>query len=184
MAKYASRAQLYGAKKAGSAIEGDLIGALDRFESELREKALRPAAFAGAKMMRDEVKMRVPKKTGKLHDAIFMFFDNAQSSETVKTYLVGPNKRKAPHWYVVEYGHFLYNRYAAGRWLRSKSKPSARGTPGTMDVHDLPGRRESPKWVPPKPYLRPSYDGKIRACLEAMKARLAEKVKEIAQSRN
>jgi hypothetical protein len=182
MAKYKSRAQMFGSQRTGSAIDGDLIGALDKFEANLKEKALRPAAFAGALMMREEVKIRVPRRTGTLHDSIFMYYDKVKSSETVKTYLVGPNKRKAPHWYVIEYGHFLYNRWA-GRWLRSKSNPSARGTPGTMDVHDLPGARKEPLWVPARPYLRPAYDSKIGDCLDAMKARLAEKIKEIAQGR-
>ncbi len=157
-------------------LDGDLIGALEKFEKAIYETVLRSAAYAGAEMMYKEVQMRVPVRTGKLKESLFVYFDRKLDQPTFKSYLVGPNKRKAPHWYNVEYGHFRYNRSnGQGGWMRSKSNPNARG-PG---AHDLAGALPVPIWVPAKPYMRSAYDAKIAACLNRMKERLGERIKEL-----
>jgi len=153
-------------------LQGDLIAQLDQFERKIKEKMLISAVAAGAKVMYDEVKLNVPVDTGKLRDSIYRFYDKSQSGRAVATYIVGPNKRKSPHWFVVEYGHWRYNRSADGRWLRSKSNPNARGS----DAHNLPGALDVPQWVPANPYLRRSYDSAIRKSLDAIRARLAQRM--------
>jgi hypothetical protein len=91
-------------------------------------------------------------------------------------YTIGPNKGKAQHWYNVEYGHWLYNRYANGRWLRSKSNKNRRGP----SAHDIPsGRLLTPQWVAGDRYIDRTWEQNKDAAVAAMKRRFAEKVKEI-----
>lgn len=156
-------------------LDDGISAGLRRFAAELRDKALRPAAHAAAKVLHDEIEQRVPVESGLLKSAIYRWHDDKQSRDGRQVYAVGVNKRKAPHWYNVEFGHWRYNKIVNGHPQKSKSNPKARG-PG---AHDLPGALETPQWVPAKPYIRPAYDAKIGAAVDAAKVRLAEKLKEI-----
>ena len=158
----------------GVGFSSDMKSGLANLDLAIREKVLRPTAYAGARVFYDELRRRVPVKTGKLYGAIYHWFDEKQSRETEKTYAIGPNKSKAPHWYVVEYGHWLYNRQANGRWLKSKSNKNARGPA----AHDLPGARKPPKWVPAQPYVRTTFGAVSGAAVTAMKVRFSEKLTE------
>lgn len=142
----------------------------DRFATDLEKKVLRPAAYAGARVIYEGMRMKVPVASGELRDAIYHWHDDKRSRNGREIYLIGPNKVKAPHWYNVEFGHWLYNRKGFGDvWLRSKSQSSARG-PG---AHDLPGARAERKWVPPTPYIRPTWDMYGGAALSAMVVRMS-----------
>lgn len=162
-----------------------------RFRGSLAEKvkalgegakdALRPAAQAGAQVFYDEMLQRVPVESGKLRRSIYQFYLERKSSDYQHVYVIGPNKTKAPHWHLVEFGHWLYNRYADGLWLQSKSKKSAKvqnPPAGFKQVHDLPGARDEPLWVPAVPYIRPTLDAVGVQAVEAMKRRLSEALRE------
>lgn len=140
---------------------------LEKFETDIREKVMISAVAAGARVMYGEVRTRVPVKTGKLRDSIYRFYSSKHSGPWKVTYIVGPNHRRAPHWHLIEYGHYRYNAYANGRWLRSKS---SRG------VHNLKGALAVPQWVPARPYLRPAYDSAINRSLDAIRQRFREQL--------
>lgn len=156
-------------------LESNVTAALESLSADFRKHALRPAAYAAARVFYDEMRVRAPVLKGVLRDSIYHWHDDKRSTRNQEVYVIGPNKVKAPHWYQIEYGHWLWNRYAPGvGWMRSKSNPNARG-PG---AHDLPqGRRpDAPQWVPAHPYVRPTWTGKKDAALKAAIDKLREQV--------
>lgn len=141
---------------------------MQAFEKKLNEQVLRPAAYAGAKVIYEGMRIKVPVGTGTLRDSIY-HWHNDRSTPERQSYLIGPNKAKAPHWYNVEFGHWLYNKSTPeGQWLRSKSNPAARGP----EAHDLPGARKERKWVKPQPYGRQTWDTYGNAAISAMIVRM------------
>lgn len=158
-------------------MEADASGAiagLARLEDLVKTKVLRSGAFAGANVFYLEMRMRVPVREGGLYGSIYQWHDD-KSTPDLQRYFVGPNKRKAPHWYFTEYGHWLYNRQINGRWQRSKESKNARG-PG---AHTLPGALPKPVWVPPQPYVRPTWESKRKIAISTMKQRMAERYREV-----
>jgi hypothetical protein len=152
-------------------------------DPELRTKVLRSAAYAGARVLYDEMRRTVPVKTGELYGSIYHFHDEKQSNERRQVYLIGPNKVKAPHWWFAEHGHWLYNRYAAGKWLESKKNKSARvGKPepsGWGDVHVLPGARDEPVFVPGTGFIWRTWMNKKDEALQAVARRARERFAEL-----
>lgn len=128
--------------------------------------AVRPAAQAGAQVLYDEVKQnvgRIKKKTGNLDSSIYQAFSKDNSSETVSTYHISWNARKAPHGHLVEYGHLMTRKAymgADGRWYTSNVKIE-------------------PKHVGARPFLRPAFDAKQQAALGAARERWIEETKKV-----
>lgn len=126
--------------------------------------AVRPAAQAGAQVLYDEVKVnvgRIKKKTGNLDSSIYQAFSKDNSSDTVSTYHISWNARKAPHGHLVEYGHLMTRKAyigSDGRWYTSKVKIE-------------------PKHVGARPFLRPAFDAKQQVALQAAEARWIEETK-------
>lgn len=120
--------------------------------------AVRPAAQAGAQVLYDEVKLnvgRIKKKTGNLDRSIYQAFSADNSTETKATYHISWNASKAPHGHLVEYGHLMTRKAyigSDGRWYTSKVKIE-------------------PKMVGARPFLRPAWDAKRFAALQAAEAR-------------
>lgn len=120
--------------------------------------AVRPAAQAGAQVLYDEVKLnvgRIKKKTGNLGASIYQVFSQDNSSEVRSTYHISWNARKAPHGHLVEYGHLMTRKAyigSDGKWYTSKIKIE-------------------PKMVGARPFLRPAWDTKRVAALQAAEAR-------------
>lgn len=112
---------------------GDLAANLDRFEAQIKESVLMSGVAAMALEVYNEVKLNtsglmssssygpLPKSSPHatyfygqnekyllparaLYNAIYRVYSKEQSSDTVKTYKVSVNKKKAPHWAMVEYG--------------------------------------------------------------------------------
>lgn len=146
------------------------------------QAALRPTAHAGSIVFYDEMKIRAPVASGKLRDSIYRAHVAGKSNDQRQVYQVGPNTSKAPHWYVVEFGHWLYNAQGDnGYYLRSKSDKKARvknPPAGAKAVHNLPGALDEPVFVPAVPYIRPTFDARGTAAVSAMKVRFAEVLKE------
>jgi len=142
-------------------LTGDLTSGLDALEKRVKEEVLVSGVAAMARVIYDEVKVnvgRVGVKTGRLSGAVYRYYSPKRSTEYVKTYFVGANHRKAPHWHLIEYGHWQTHQVvqlASGAWVTLKDRPLAQ-----------------PKWIPPKPFIRPAADHLGRA-IEAGKARMA-----------
>lgn len=152
--------------KAGAQMVGSLSEALAQLREDLHEKALRSAVHAGAKVLFDELRVRVPVDQGTLHGAIYEWRDVRQSKDSRQVYAVGVNKSKAPHWFNVEYGHWRVNvvvRGPGGRVLATRE------------------RLQAPVWVAAHPYLRPTWDSRANDALQAMRKRLGERVAELAR---
>lgn len=94
-------------------------GQLDSIRASLKEfsdQVKTDVAFSGvaamAKVVYDEVKENVsgitagmPKvKTGNLRDSIYRVYSPEKSGDTLKTYRISWNKRKAPHGHLLEFG--------------------------------------------------------------------------------
>lgn len=142
-----------------------LDAALDSM-NEQAKKTIRPAAQAGAQVLYDQVKLNVAaigRKTGNLAGSIYQVYSEDNSTEERATYHVSYNARKAPHGNLVEYGHIQTRKVYLGKdgnWYTSK-------TP-------LP----SPKHVAARPYIRPAFDSKAKAALEASREVWVDGMKE------
>lgn len=144
------------------ALRGSLSASVRAFRERLDDDALRKAAGAGAKVLYDEIHVRVPVDEGLLRSAVYRYYDKARSVAGRHTYSIGVNKKKAPHWHLLEFGHWLVNvttRLPNGQIIATKER--------------LP----VPKWIPAVPYLRPSFDGRVSAAMDAARSELAQSLR-------
>lgn len=158
-----------------------------QFGKDLQSKCARPAAHQAALVLYDEMRERVPVDQGLLKSSIYRWHDDAASVGGKHTYLIGPNKKQAKHWHLVEYGwtqYFKVRQLPDGRWvtlvrpeMRSKKKPSGRAPLAVKQAYYQP--LDAPQKHPAKPYIRAAYDAKIGAALDRAKQRFAEKVREV-----
>lgn len=145
-------------------IEGDIGAALGRFAGAVKAEVLRPAAHAGAVVLQDEIKARAPVHEGTLKSAVYRAHAPEQSGDSRQVYAVGVNMKKAPHWHLVEFGHWRVNvivRLPNGQTIATKE------------------RLDRPVWVPAVPYLRPAWDAKGAAAVQAMIKRARERMSEL-----
>lgn len=155
-------------------IKGSLADVLVKYADNVLAKAIRPAVFAGADLMHKEMLYRVPisltanqRKGGvdnyhpaELLQSIYVYFDKVKGTQTKPLYYIGPNKGKAKHWHLIEYGHESpYKHYLGkdGNWYTRKAAP-----------------RETPKWIAPVPYIRPTYDANSKLVIDVMRAKLRD----------
>ncbi|GGX32790.1 hypothetical protein GCM10007242_44680 [Pigmentiphaga litoralis] len=153
-----------GGNQVSITLEGDLKAQLEQFAENVRTEVLRPTVYAAARVLYDEVRIRVPVDEGTLYGAVYHWHSEKESTAGRVVYYVGVNKKKAPHWHLVEFGHYRTNELVRvnGRWMATTR------------------RLETPVWVPAYPYIRPSYDAKIGAALQSALDRAGEKIEEIA----
>ena len=85
-------------------LTGDLSESLRQYAEEVKQKALRPAAYAMANVFYTEMRMRAPVHSGLLRDSIYHWHDDKRSTADRQIYAIGPNKRIAKHWHLIEYG--------------------------------------------------------------------------------
>ena len=125
------------------AFDSDIGAVLRQFAAAIQNEALRPAAAAAAEVFYGEMKLRTASfaHTGTLNASIYQWHDTKLSGQNKQVYAIGPNKIKAPHWHLVEFGT-----------IRSAAHP----------------------------YIRPTWDSKLAAAMEAGNKRLSEKISEIA----
>ncbi len=160
--------QLFDAVHFGASYESDLDVMLKELEGPILEQVLRSGARAGALVLYDELKVRTltfKESRGTIHNAIYHWFDEKRSTATRKTYMVGVNKSKAPHWHNVEYGHWRVNVV-----FRDKA------TGGIIPTRT---RLPAPKWVPASPYLRPAWDARRDDALRAIGQRMRVRIQEL-----
>jgi len=156
--------QLFQKNSISVAVTGNIIENLAALEEGIKQRVLRSGARAGAVVFYDEMRQRVPVRSGELLNSIYHYHDNKGSTPTTQTYFIGPNKTKAPHWHQVEFGHWLLNVVVLssdGRFVASKT------------------RLKAPKWVPPKAFVRPTWEAKKTEAINASRIRMGERLKEV-----
>lgn len=90
-------------------LTGDLEQGLEKFSERVRGEVLVSAAAAMARPVYEELLLntsppRMGRVTGNLHGAVYRTLSDDRSDEDTKSYHVGVNKSKAPHWHFLEYG--------------------------------------------------------------------------------
>lgn len=155
-------------------LKNSMVDALRGFTADVQEKVLRPAAQAGAQVFYDEMKLRTEaldqkaqlrvkgdNTRGLLNASIYQYHAKRVSSAAQQVYYIGPNKKEAPHWFNVEFGHYRINRVFVtpeGKFVATKER--------------LP----APLWTPASPYIRPTFSAKAADAVQAMQKRFAEGV--------
>lgn len=137
------------------------------FESEMEQlaeradKAVRPAAQAGAQVLYERVKVNVAslgRKTGNLDSSIYQAYSADNSNESKAVYHISWNATKAPHGHLVEWGYI--KRWQSiminGKWVTLKNRPLA-----------------TPVQVPGKAFMRRAKDA-FPMAEEAMRAKFLE----------
>lgn len=143
----------------------DIFGKLDHLEEKMHTSIARSMSVAGGKVIRDEAKLRVGQKTGKLRDAIYLAYQDAYSTPTKVLYRISWNRQKAPHGHLIEFGHWRKNRIFRDLdgEIRGKKK-----------------RLTNPRWVPAHPFLRPAFEASRNQLFQVMCQRGRERLQEIA----
>ena len=167
-------ARFYSAENTSSSFTQQLQRKFETFGDALQTECVIAASAAGAEVFYKAMRANVPVKSGKLHDAIYIYRDR-NSKPGTSTFYIGPNKNKAPHWHWIEFGHWLYNRKEGGYWMRSKKNKNQYGP----EAHTLPGRLVPPRFIPPQSYIRRTWNSVQATALAAARKRMAEKVAEI-----
>jgi hypothetical protein len=156
-----------------------------QLEDEIN-RALRPAAQAGAQVLYDDVKRNVSRinaVSGNLSNSIYQVYSKRKSSETKAVYEVSYNPRKAPHGHLVEWG--FIQRYETvklpnGKFI-TKVRPEMRGKPkprknaSTAEKDAYYVLRDKPVQISAKPFMR-SAISKFNEAMDAVKDRLIEEL--------
>jgi hypothetical protein len=168
-------------------IQVDTSGIDRMFDAFIGEvgAAVRPAAQAGAQVLYDEVKRNVGSLktvTGNLNRSIYQAYSPEQSTDNVSaTYNISWNKTKAPHGWLVEYGHLQRYRYyqnAQGQvrpmvrpGMDGRKKPSKGAPQSVKDAYyvTLP----TPIQIAGKAFMRRAAD-KAPLAFAAMEQKLFE----------
>jgi HK97 gp10 family phage protein len=141
-------------------------GMVDQVTSQLDEPALRAIGFAGAAVFRDEAKRNALShvKTGVLYnDIIVKRLEEESNSGLRQVYLVTVRKGRyggddAFYWRFVEYGHKFVPRRTSGKgWTAHRAAAALEYGTST---------------VPAYPFMRPAFDSKKSASIDAMTAKL------------
>lgn len=83
-------------------LTGDITSQLEAYADKVKD-TFRPACFAGATVLYDEMRLRAPVKSGGLKNAIFRYrLKENNNNESV--FFIGVNHIKAPHWHFFELG--------------------------------------------------------------------------------
>lgn len=169
-------------------IEVDTTGIDRMFDALLgeAEAAVRPAAQAGAQVLYDAVKSNVSQLktvTGNLNRSIYQVY-NKELSVDGKTavYDISWNKTKAPHGWLVEYGHlqrYEYYQNADGQvrpmvrpGMDGRKKPSKKASQVEKDKYYVL-REGGSVQIPGKAFIRRAAD-KAPLAFAAMENKLFE----------
>ncbi|WLE60237.1 HK97 gp10 family phage protein [Burkholderia plantarii] len=158
------------AKTSGFAEFAALLESIPR---DIGESDLRSVAVAGGTVLRDEAVERAPAGgTGNLKRALYLKFIEERSTPTSKVYYVSIRRGKKPkkgeeptdaayYGQMVEFGHWYVPPKPKGvRWAAHRKVNIGK------------------KWVPAKPFLRPAYEAKRTAAVDAMRERLKQRLLE------
>lgn len=150
--------------KRTASMRSSLVDAVHEFGQKVTGEPLRRAAAAGAVVLYDEMRTRVPVREGTLKDSIYRYWVRRDGDSERQTYYIGPNKAKAPHWHLVEYGHMrinvVFRDEVTGELIVTKRR--------------LP----APAWVPAQPYIRPAFDARAADAVQAMRTEFGRAIDE------
>lgn len=142
------------------------------------DAAVRPAAYAGIRVLYDRVRDNVEtmltqaylppgKQRDVILNAVYHAFMDDYSSRKKKYYRVSWNRKKAPHAHLVEWGHLLTYRVYFGKdghyhtmvkpkmlktWLSMKARGYKSVPKNRRDEFFI--RHPSPKHIAPRPFMR------------------------------
>lgn len=156
----------------------DLSGwdaALDKLAGEKRVSLARSMAVAGGEVLRDEAKRWAPVDDGILRDSIYLAFKDKRSNDKQVVYSVSWNHSVAPHGHLIEFGHWqpyvvVFNDKLGHFQTLAKGKGG--GSRPRL-------RKNGPKWIAAKPFLRPAYDVARATAVQAMIARGKQRLPEL-----
>lgn len=169
----------------------ELNRALEQLPRNISKNVLRGAVNAAAQVVRKEVSLRVPVKTGQLKRAVYRKHIPERSSATRQTYYVsvrsgkryqagatyGKNKDKtrtaktssdAFYARFIELGHYTRppgkTLSKSGQMLASRIK---RGRGRASHIAALTAAGQV-RWVPPQPFMRPAWEAKKNEALQVL----------------
>lgn len=131
----------------------ELHAALQSLPANIERNVLRGGLRAGGQVIAAEARAQVPLATGALRDSVRVSMRVSSKSGTVRAQVKAGNK-KAWYAHLVEFG-------TARHWIKPKSRKSLFLAGLFKEAVDHPGAR-------PKPFLRPAFDGKAQAAIQAM----------------
>lgn len=102
----------------------NLMRAIDKLGDD-GYKVARSMGVAAGQLLRDEAKANVGVESGKLKNAIYVAFDERESTANRIRYNVSWNSKKAPHGHLVEFGHWRTNvvvQLPNGQWITTPEK--------------------------------------------------------------
>jgi hypothetical protein len=154
--------QLFGKETFAMQLDEGISQQLQALGENFVDQYCRPAAFVASTVLYDEMRLRVPVKTGLLKKSIYRYREKTETNKR-SIFYVGPNKRIAPHWWWAEFGHFVTRRVYFDE-----------------DTQQFITTKEflaNPYMVAARPYIRPTYDAKMNAALQAGLAELKRRLK-------
>jgi HK97 gp10 family phage protein len=188
----------------------ELKASLNALPQNIATNVLRGAVNAGARVIRDEAKIKAPVETGTLKRAIYTKFIRELSDPWRAVYFVGVRQGKryanlktkggkdksmdAYYAKFVEYGHYSrpagkhrmnrratsYSIHSKGDWLFNRLS-QAKDRAITLERMVAAG---AIRWIPAHPFMRPAWDAKQDAALEALKGYMEKRIPaEVAKSR-
>ena len=165
----------------------ELAEALRDLPGNISKNALRSAVGAGAAVIRVEAKSNAQRMadTGTLARSIYQTQIREQSTPEKQVYYVGARQGKQyqkmgkkqvnkdayyARW--VELGH--WSRPSGGGYI--KARAGTRGREAALNALSASG---AIRWVPAHPFLRPAFDVKHTAAIDAIAAKITERLAQI-----
>lgn len=103
------KVSLYRSSDVTVTLENNPRASLVQLQDYIQEEVLRSAARQGVLEVYNQIRSNIISKrlidSGNLLDSIYHYFNEKASTKDRKVYDTGPNKKKAPHWFNVEYGN-------------------------------------------------------------------------------
>lgn len=143
----------------------ELQRALREFPVQVERRLLRGATKAGAEIIADEAKRLVPVDSGELRNTIRVEMSTRRG--TVTASIAAGEGRKG--WYA----HIVELTGSAPHEIRPKGAASLFFAGLLRKVVEHPG-------MAPKPFMRPAFDGRAQAALDAMAAYLRTRIPQVA----
>ncbi len=162
----------------GESLRAALSESTNLLVEAIGQGPMRAAAFAGAEVFRDEAQINAEesKKSGVLQKNIIIKRLDEEASDRRQVYIVTVRSGKfgadgdAFYWRFVEDGHLIVRRNVASQIATITKRRKEAKAAATAEFGN--------SRVAAKPFMRPAYESKKQQAIEAMQAKLAEKINE------
>lgn len=146
----------------------DIAKALEAMKVEIERNMMRGAMRAGAQVILEEAKSRVPQDTGALRDSL-RIRTGAKGGKVFAYVQAGRSKKKGDPFYahLVEYGVKRHVIIAGGGTKAGKAL--AAGARILGEKVDHPG-------FAAKPFMRPALDAKAQSAIDSIAAYLRKRI--------